>query len=296
MLLAARQDEALVDLSAIAFVLLVSIPRFHRRGVSLLEPEGLLRIVPFPVKDCWVLQLSGEFAWARFSACILWFGWARKSWSWDTLLHNHSWVVAPILLCIMALYSRCRGLHNGHRLQPTKIVEGSTHLLHFLLINFAFGEQRHFLSLRVKDFLALIASATILLSITWLTVINTVEIVWLHSRILLWQWRRISNVVGHDINWLVVRRYHLSLVVNNSVASGVDLGRIGRGSLSDELAWCSVSSGPLPLLISLCSLAVTRMLNIDVFEVSLIFCRACVGQSTPEGESIIVLHKGLSGR
>ena len=71
-LLAAWQNETLVDLRAVAFVLLVSEPRFHRRVVSLLEPESLLRFVPFPVKECWVLQLSSsDLALARFSGSIL---------------------------------------------------------------------------------------------------------------------------------------------------------------------------------------------------------------------------------
>ena len=70
-LLAPWQDKALVDLRTVAFVLLVSVPRFLSRGVSLLEPEGLLRIVPFSIKKCWVLQLSGDLAMARFSATIL---------------------------------------------------------------------------------------------------------------------------------------------------------------------------------------------------------------------------------
>ena len=70
-LLAAWQDKALVELHAVVFVLLVSVPRFLSRGVSLLEPEGLLRIVPFSVKKCWVLQLSGDLALASFSASIL---------------------------------------------------------------------------------------------------------------------------------------------------------------------------------------------------------------------------------
>ena len=226
----------------------------------------------------------------------------------DTFLYNWGWIVAPIPLCRAPWHGG--SLHDWNGLKTAEIVESGPHLPHITLIHLALGINWSMIvhTHLLKNPLALISNIAFIVvvdvSFTRFTVIIHIllKAIFLQCRILFKPFRWISDVLHDSFDRLVVGCGSAGSVFNNLIASRIELGCIGRGSLSVEwsrilyvillLRPISISFAAITILVALelwrLVLAVTIMLTVNFLWLTWIDAFTCSMLMLTKGEAIVI--------